>query len=247
MTKERQRAASPGDTTAEAEFRKVEHPLADLFPASRKGSALIVAVLVRSDEITHMIRWMQRASDEEADRASLGDPRQVLDRVILVRLLLVSLTDGVDKLQQFMNLPEIGAAVKQTGAHGAELRRDLRQLRSDLKNLMPLRNKLGGHLDPVPICQSLARVQPSQIGVMWLAESEHLQTQYDCAHEIAMGAWAGIAGVQEPQYSTPASQQFQAMFGQAQHAQAKFVSAARIALHLFEATAPVAPAPSAPT
>ena len=189
---------------------------------------------------------MQRATAEEADRARIGDLRPVLDRVILVRLLLVSLTDGVDKLLQFMNLPEIQAAVTENGEVGKDLRKNLRQLRAYVEDLRPVRNQIGGHLDPAAIRKRLDKVQPDEIGVMWLAESEHLQTQYDSAHEIAVGAWTHVAGVTEAADTNADDlSRIDALFGQAQHAQVKFVASARIALHLFEATATAANAPSA--
>jgi len=234
------------ETLAFAEFRKIEHPLRELFPPDREGSPLMVAILVRSDEIAHMFLWMQRASETENARASIGDPRLVLDRVIIVRMFLVSSLDGVDKLQKFMALPEIHRMLAEHGPIGDDFAENVRELRKVVESLKPIRNQLGAHLDLEPIRSRLRAVQPNDVGVMWLADSEHIHTQYDCAHEIAVGAWSHVATRGAISHGAGDDlDRISALFGVAQHAQVKFVAAARVALHLFEATATAANAPSA--
>lgn len=221
-----------------AVFRKVDAPIAELFPAHRTASALIVAILVRADEIAHMLRWMSRAEVEENERDKRGDPRQVLDRLILARFLMVSLVDGLEHLSRFRNLPEIRSLVSSAWEAGKPFNQLHRDLQKKVKTLEPIRHKLGAHIDSAVIAAQLARTGQGVHGELWLASGQHFETQYDSAHHVVMAAWIGAVPPAGPvDFDRVDLADYDALINQAIRAQVDFVAAARVALALFQATA----------
>jgi len=61
------------DEVRQVSFFKVEMQLNHLFPPERPASALIIAILVRADEVMYFMRQMAAAAEEEKSRKRVGD------------------------------------------------------------------------------------------------------------------------------------------------------------------------------
>ena len=226
------------DDTVLAAFRKIEMPLNRMFPPGRAASPLIIAILVRADEIMYLLRQMQAATATEAEREALGDLRPVLDRFIVGRLLFVSLDDGVKRLVNFTDQPEIRGELRSHRGLGKKFRGAVAQLAENAAKLNDIRDQIGAHLDITTLTSYLTGLPDDVTGELWLAEAEHMTTQYDAAHLVAIGACVqAAAGKHRPIDHATAVAEFDRLIGVAQDAQAKFVALARVALRLFEATA----------
>ncbi len=218
-----------------AHVRRIEQPIRSLFPPERQSSPAMVGLLVRSDELVYLLMQFQEARAEEARRESVGDPRPVMWRFILARLLVVSAHDALELLDEVMQDAEIRRLLAEHGERGAQFTNAIRKLRKDREELRPVRSQLGAHLDTDTIRRALAGPHGREHGKLWIGELL-TDSQFDLAHEVALAAWSHRKDAPEPKTTAEAVAEVDRLVGLARDVQIEMPKVIRVLLRLFEGT-----------
>ena len=229
-------ATRPDSNVRMAHVRKVEEPLRVLFPPDRPSSPSMVALLVRYDELLFLLNQFGACEREEAARAAAGDPRPVLWRFMLSRLLLVAADDALEKLSAIMRDEEVQRLVAEAGAPGDEFKRELRALRSKQPTTRKLRDQFGAHLDPEPIVRALRSPIGQAPGTLWMANLG-TDCQYDAAHHVVAAALSFHQGAAPTSTEAESLVEFKRAMDAAVEVQLALPRVIRTLLLLFERTA----------